>query len=91
MLYVTVPLLPVGASVGTEVTSGVERMKTSAPLTSRPFVSLTVIVTLIGRLRDVTGLGLKTTLSTMSRSPAGPTSPTGTAFPPPPPPPTAFP
>ena len=38
----------------------------------------------------MTGLGLKTTLSTISRSPAGPTSPTGTAFPPPPPPPPRF-
>src|ERR1044071_4111746 len=86
MLYVTVPLFPVGASVGVDVRIGVERMKTSAPLTSRPFVSLTVIVTWIGTFLDVTGFGLKTTLSTTSRSPAGPTSATGTEFPPPPPP-----
>jgi hypothetical protein len=87
MLYDTVPSLPVGASVGVELTIGVERMKTSAPWTRCPFVSLTVIVTWIGTLLDVTGFGLKTTLSTVRRSPVGPTSLTLTAFPPPPPPP----
>jgi hypothetical protein len=86
MLYVTVPSPPVGASVGVELTIGVERRKTSAPWTRRPFVSFTVIVTRIGTLLVVTGFGLKTTLSTVRRSPAGPTSFTLTAFPPPPPP-----
>jgi len=36
MLYETVPSLPVGASVGVELTIGVERMKTSAPLRRIP-------------------------------------------------------
>src|SRR6476659_10950881 len=88
IVYTTRPFESVCAGVGDDVTTGVETIETSAPRTSFPLLSLTVIRTWIGVLLDVTGFGEKWTASTMSRSPST-RELAGTELPPPPPPPPA--
>jgi len=82
----TIPFESVGAAVGVDVRTGVETIETKAPRTSLFLLSVILILTWIGVLVEVTGLGLNCTDSTTSRSPAT-SELTGTELPPPPPPP----
>jgi hypothetical protein len=67
IVSVTKPVWFVACSAGVEVTSGVERAKTSAPRTTKPLVSETCTRSATGLRRDVTTPGTKWTLSITSR------------------------
>src|SRR6516165_11166736 len=66
----TIPFESVGAAVGVDVRTGVETIETKAPRTSLPLLSVILILTWIGVLVEVTGLGLNCTDSTTNLSPA---------------------
>jgi hypothetical protein len=70
-LYVTHPSEAVADLSPPEVTRGVERMNTIAPRITYPLVSFTRIDTVIGSVRDGTGLGENRTRSTIRRAVAG--------------------
>ena len=67
IVSVTYPDWFVTCSGGVDVTSGVERAKTSAPRTTKPLVSETCTRRATGPRRDVTTPGTKWTLSITSR------------------------
>src|ERR671914_1712560 len=77
---VTKPSLPVVRSGGVVVTTGVERRKTSAPLTFRPRVSSTRTRTVNAAKRERSRFGENCTRSISSRS-GGFTEVTGTVLP----------
>src|SRR5437867_12577716 len=56
-------------------------MKTNAPRTFRPFVSMTLMLTVMGLVRLVTGFGANRTWETTRRSPVAFRLSTGTEFP----------